>query len=133
VKEMSDMAKRETLLQRRDRILADLPDLTEILRGSLRRRFVRCGKAGCHCQRGRGHGPVVYLSTSQEDGQTRQITITADAYALAKRYVENYQRARRVLDRVCSANRDLLQQRLLPPEPVSSSTAKRRRRNKSGT
>jgi hypothetical protein len=130
---MRDMTKRETLLQRRERILADLPDLTEILRGSLRRRFVRCGKAGCHCKRGRGHGPVVYLSTSQADGQTRQITITADAYALAKRYVENYERARRILDRVCSTNRDLLQQRLLPPEPASSLTAKWPRRNKSST
>jgi len=127
------MVKREALLLRRDRVLADLPDLTEILRGSLRRRFVRCGKAGCHCQRGRGHGPVMYLSTSQADGQTRQITITADAYALAKRYVENYERVRRVLDQVCSVNRDLLQQRLLPPEPASSPTAKRRRRTKSGT
>jgi len=75
----------------------------------------------------------MYLSTSQEDGQTRQITITADAYALAKRYVENYEQARRVLERVCAANRDLLQQRLLPPEPASSLTAKRPRRNKSGT
>jgi len=127
------MVKREALLLRRDRVLADLPDLTEILRGSLRRRFVRCGKAGCHCQRGRGHGPVVYLSTSQADGQTRQITITADAYALAKRYVENYERVRRALDEVCSVNRDLLQQRLVPPEPASSSNAQRRRRNKSGT
>lgn len=126
------MAKREALLRRRDRVLADLPDLTEILRGSLRRRFVRCGKARCHCQHGRGHGPIVYLSTSQADGQTRQITITADAYELAKQYVENYERVRSVLDQVCSVNRDLLQQRLLPPEPASSPTVKPRRRNKSG-
>lgn len=125
------MAKREAPLQRRKRILAGLPDLTEILRGSVRKRFVRCGKAGCHCERGRGHGPVYYLSTSQADGQTRQITIAADAYALAKRYVENYERVRRVLDQVCSVNRELLRQRL-PMEPRPP-TAKRRKSKKSGT
>jgi hypothetical protein len=124
------MAKRESPQQQRKRILRDLPDLTEILRGSVRKRFVRCGKAGCHCEHGQGH-PVVYLSTSQADGQTRQITIAADAYALAKRYVENYERTRRVLDQLCSVNRDLLQQRLLPlPKPASSTG--RRRRSQSG-
>ena len=76
---------------------------------------------------GRGHGPVVYLSTSQADGRTRQITIAADAYALAKRYVENYERTRRVLDQLCSVNRDLLQQRLLPTPKPASSNGKRRR------
>lgn len=120
------MAKRETLLQQRKRALSDLPDLTEILRGSVRKRFVRCGKAGCHCEHGRGHGPVVYVSTSQSDGQTRQITITADAYVLAKRYVENYERALRVLDQVCSLNRDLLRQRLLPPSPTAKPRSKSR-------
>lgn len=121
------MAKRESPRQQRKRILSDLPDLTEILRGSVRKRFVRCGKTGCHCEHGRGHGPVVYLSTSQADGQTRQITIAADAYALAKRYVGNYERTRRVLDQLCSVNRDLLQQRLLPTPKPASSNGKRRR------
>jgi hypothetical protein len=125
------MARRESLLQRQKRILADLPDLTQILRGSVRKRFVRCGKVGCHCERGRGHGPVAYLSTSQGDGQTRQITIAADSYALAKRYVENYERARRALDQLCSLNRDLLQQRLLPFKPASS-TGKPRRSQSGG-
>lgn len=121
------MAKRESPQQQRKRILRDLPDLTEILRGSVRKRFVRCGKAGCHCEHGRGHGPVVYLSTSQADGQTRQITIAADSYALAKRYVENYERTRQILDQLCSVNRDLLQQRLLPSSKPASSSGKRRR------
>ena len=125
------MAKRESPQQQRKRILRDLPDLTEILRGSVRKRFVRCGKAGCHCEHGQGHGPVVYLSTSQADGQTRQITIAANSYALAKRYVENYERARQILDQLCSVNRDLLQQRLLPSSKPASSSGKRRR-SKSG-
>ncbi len=33
------------------------------LQGSLIRRFGRCGKAGCACREGRGHGPYYVLST----------------------------------------------------------------------
>lgn len=33
------------------------------LRGSLVRRFGRCGKLGCACRTGRGHGPYYVLST----------------------------------------------------------------------
>lgn len=51
----------------RERALA-AADLTEAQREALRRgkgvrqvRYIRCGKAGCTCARGRGHGPYVYL------------------------------------------------------------------------
>ena len=113
------------LVARRARAVATAPDLAEILRGTLGRRYVRCGKAGCRCQRGRGHGPVLYLSVSLGVGRTHQVTIAREAYALAQRYVQNYARLRRSLETISTVNRTLLQLRLLAA-PSTTRTPRRR-------
>jgi hypothetical protein len=87
-----------------------------VLRATLRRRYVRCGKPGCHCQEGRGHGPFIYLSTSFGVGQTRQITVAAEAHETARLYVQNYHRLWRLLERISAINWQLLQERLLPEQ-----------------
>ena len=118
----------QRLVARRTRAVTTVPDLAEILRGTLRRRYVQCGKAGCHCQSGRGHGPVLYLSVSLGVGRTRQITIAREAYAIAQRYAENYQRLRRSLEAISTVNRTLLQQRLLPPPAPTQKPMRRPKR-----
>src|SRR3990172_3249597 len=105
------------LVARRARAGGTAPHLAEILRGTLGRRYVRCGKAGFRCQRGRGHGPVLYLSVSLGVGRTHQVTIAREAFAGAQRYVQNYARLRRVLEAISTVNRTLLQQRRLPAPP----------------
>lgn len=61
----------EELLKRleaeREQALA-ASDLDEAQRDALRRgkgvrqeRYIKCGKKDCHCARGKGHGPYVYL------------------------------------------------------------------------
>ena len=52
------------LRKRRQALLRQLPPLDAILRGSLIERYKRCGKPGCKCADGRGHGPKYYLSVS---------------------------------------------------------------------
>ena len=52
------------LRRRRQALLRQLPSLKEILRGSLIERYKRCGKPGCKCADGPGHGPKYYLSVS---------------------------------------------------------------------
>lgn len=120
------------LLEQRRLAAADAPDLTEVLRGTLRRRYVRCGKPGCRCRKGRGHGPVLYLSVTVAVGQTRQITVAAEDYDMARRYVENYERAWRLLEKISTINRELLQKRLLRPQgerpPTPSAKPKKGRR-----
>src|SRR3972149_95390 len=113
------------LVARRARAVATAPDLAEILRGTLGRRYVRCGKAGCRCQRGRGHGPVLYLSVSLGVGRTHQVTIAREAFAIAQRYVQNYARLRRGLEAVSTVNRTLLQPRRLPPPPPAQKPRRR--------
>jgi hypothetical protein len=45
-------------------LLRKLPPLDAVLRGSLIERYKRCGKPGCKCADGPGHGPKYYLSVS---------------------------------------------------------------------
>ena len=52
------------LRKRRNALLRQLPPLQAILRGSLIERYKRCGKPGCKCADGPGHGPKYYLSVS---------------------------------------------------------------------
>ena len=105
--------RRDQLLDRRSRAVAAAPELAETLRGTLGRRYVRCGKAGCWCRTERGHGPVLYLTVSLGVGRTHQVTIAREAYAIAQRYVQNYARLRRSLEAISTVNRTLLQLRLL--------------------
>ena len=129
MKKKRDMRR---LLERRQRAAQKAPELTEVLRGTLRERYVRCGKPGCHCRKGQGHGPVRYLSVSLGVGQTRQITIAADDYVLAWQYVDNYQRLWRLLETISTINRELLRQRQLPRPPRQRSMGRRWTRRKKG-
>ncbi len=101
------------LWERRDRAARKAPNLAEVLRGTLRRRYIRCGKAGCHCAKGPGHGPFIYLSVTLGVGRTEQVTIAPEHAKLARRYVANYGRAYQVLEDVSAVNRELLRRRLL--------------------
>jgi hypothetical protein len=87
---------------------------------------VRCGKPGCHCERGQGHGPFVYLSVTLGVGRTTQITVAAEDQAAARRLVRNYARLQQAVEAISSVNRQLLQRRTLPPPPAEATYSKRR-------
>jgi hypothetical protein len=107
------------LLQRRDALLATLPPFTEILRGSFFERTIRCGKPSCRCASGAGHR-VAYVGVTLAGGRTEQITVPRQLVPLARRWVANYQRWWRAIERVSEINRRLLRERLLSPSvPVS--------------
>lgn len=124
--------RRQQLLNRRAITMEEASRLMLVLRATLRRRYVRCGKPGCHCRKGQGHGPFIYLSTSYGAGRTRQTTVGPEAYDTAQLYVRNYHRLWRLLEKISALNWQLLQERLLPerseppPEPVKE------RRGRSG-
>jgi hypothetical protein len=113
----SDPASR--LLQRRDALLGTLPPLGEILRGSFFQRTIRCGKPSCRCASGAGHR-VAYVGVALAGGRTQQITVPQPLVPLVRRWVANYQRWWRTIERVSEINRQLLRERLLSPSvPVS--------------
>jgi hypothetical protein len=115
------------LLKQRSKVAGQAPPLDEVLRGTLRRRYLRCGKSSCHCKKGRGHGPFLYLNVTLGVGRTRQITIAPGDWALALRYAKNYHRIREVLEAVSTLNRKLFEDRILSAPRAGGKKARLRR------
>ena len=89
-------------------LVADLPEMTQLLRGTLGERLVSCGKKGCRCQDGHKHGPVYFLSVSQGRGHTLQLTLSKEAYEQAQRLAANWARLEEILEEISRINRELL-------------------------
>jgi hypothetical protein len=100
-----------SLRRRRTNLLRQLPPLDATLRGSLIERYKRCGKPGCKCAKGRGHGPKYYLSISRT-GKHPQMDYVPQAYVeQVKQFLANHQLARAILDEICAINHELLRRR----------------------
>jgi hypothetical protein len=99
------------LRQRRKRLVGRLPPLDSVLPGSLIERYKRCGKPGCKCAKGPGHGPKYYLSVSQSGSTPRMDYVPCEYQQQVLEYVENYRQARDILKAVCAINRELLRRR----------------------
>ena len=117
---MSDGKKHKTARPRRtvaarERLLAQLPDLRQVLRGSLVTRYRRCGRASCHCaaKGERGHGPAYYLMVSVAPGKTLQVYVPGDQKAAVESWIQNFQTARETLERISTLNRELLRRGVL--------------------
>ena len=94
----------------RDRLLAQLPELRQILRGSLVTRYRRCGRASCHCaaKGDPGHGPAYYLMVTDAPRQTVQRYVPTDQKQAVERWIENFRLARETLEEISTLNRELL-------------------------
>jgi hypothetical protein len=99
------------LRKRRNALLRQLPPLQSILRGSLIERFKRCGKPGCKCADGPGHGPKYYLSVSYPGLRPQMDYVPQELYAQTAEFLANYHRAREILEAICEINRELLRRR----------------------
>ena len=95
------------LLERRSRLLKRLPPFEEVLRGSVVRRLLRCGKPGCHCATDAGHA-VVYLCVTHAGGRTEQISLPTSLIRRAEQGVANYHAWWEALEKISAINRELL-------------------------
>ena len=107
---------REQLEARKLEIAASLPSFSEMVRGSLFERMIKCGKASCRCSQGQGH-PTTYLSVSLKRGKTVQITVPKKLVPQVRDWVENFAAMGTALEEISEINRQLLRKRLLGPEP----------------
>jgi hypothetical protein len=90
-------------------ILERLPDLSDILRGSLLHRTIR-HKQGCpKCAAGGGH-PVWILATGYPGKRIHQLTLRADQVVPVRRRIANYRKLQAALERICEYNREQLRQ-----------------------
>ncbi len=119
------------LIARRRRLLAKLPPIDEVLRGSLVERSVRCGKASCRCADGALHD-TIYLSVTHRGGRTEQISVPAQLVDVVRNGIAIYQRWWEILEEVSAVNRDLLRARRASrgggEDGVGRGVADRRRR-----
>ena len=101
------------LRARRRRLARGLPDLEELLRGSLLSQQRRCGKAGCRCARGELHGPYVYLSLGREAPGARLVYVPEAMAEVVRRRVGLTEAAEAALAEISAINVELLARREL--------------------
>jgi hypothetical protein len=89
--------------------LAQLVHEAGLLRGTLAVRERTCGKANCKCAQGEKHVSL-YLVASYE-GRVRQLFIPKDWEPQVRRWVEQYQEARKLLEEVSLLYWDKVQKR----------------------
>ncbi|MCC5939896.1 MAG: hypothetical protein JJU34_21635 [Lunatimonas sp.] len=83
----------------------------KILRGSLIESYKKCGKPGCKCATGRGHGPKHSMTVNFPKRKPENDYIPLEYVAQIKEYVSNYQRLKEILEQICMINREILKRR----------------------
>jgi len=104
---MKDLSP-SALRRRRLALVRRMPPVERILRGSLIERYKRCGKPGCRCAQGPGHGPKHYLSVSQAGTLPRMDYVLQEQRAQVEAYLANYRLVRELLKEIGEINRELL-------------------------
>lgn len=98
------------LRQRKAHLLRSFLPPPELLHASLIERFLKCGKAHCHCHTGGPrHGPFFYLNRCFGPGQVQSLLLKSPAQVdQARQGVAAYAQALAVLDELSQLNRELL-------------------------
>ena len=91
----------------KNKSLRNLPDVNDILRGSLLQRMIR-HRQGCpKCERGEGH-PVSVLAVTYPGRRVRHISLSVEQVPRVRRQLENYQRVKAALEQICELNQQAL-------------------------
>jgi hypothetical protein len=109
------------LRQRKARLLGSFELAPHILHASLVERFLKCGKANCHCHTGGPkHGPFFYLNRCFAKGQMQSLLLKSpDQIDQARQSVDAYAQVQRVLDEISQINHELLRR----GEPLVAATS----------
>jgi hypothetical protein len=98
------------LRQRKARLLLSFALPPQILHASLVERFLKCGKAKCHCHAGGPkHGPFFYLNRCFAKGQMQSLLLKSPSQIdQARQSVAAYAQVQQVLDEISQINHELL-------------------------
>ncbi len=108
--------KHSQIVQARQRALRRLPDLGEIVRGSLLERVIRHRRGCPKCAAGDGH-PVWVLTVGYAGGRTRQLSLRAEQVPQVRAWLANYHRLKATVEQVCELNHQLLRPEAPRPTP----------------
>ena len=98
------MTLEPTLKQARN-LVAHLPPLHDLLRGSLleRHTFHPAGVSCATCASGKGHHQWV-LNVNYPGAKTRQVALHPDQVGQVRRQIANLDRVREILEQICESN-----------------------------
>src|ERR1022692_2644928 len=97
-----------------DRLLARLPSLADIVRGSLLHRTTFHSRGCAKCARGRGH-PQWVLNVNYPGGKNRQVSLHRDRCLKGRRGLRNSRKRKKPLAPIAELNRLYLATR--SPQP----------------
>ena len=111
---LTDMEEQSTayLRQKRKKLIQRLTStVPAVIRGSLIERYKRCGKRGCKCAEGSGHGPKYYLSVSHPGRRPEMDYVPRDYIKEVEQYLSNFKKVRQILEEISNINREILRRR----------------------
>ena len=94
--------ERKRLEQEREALVEQLRGLGNLMRGTVLQVGVKCGRAGCGCERGEKHRKV-HLSVNL-GGRTRGCYLGREREGLVAPLIAEYQRAWRVINALTTVN-----------------------------
>lgn len=95
------------LCAQRHGLLLELSTLCTLVHGSVFERFSVCSRPNCSCHDGDRHGPRTYLAVGSSSGQ-RQHYVPVSQMEAAREAVRQYDRLRRIVERITRINLELL-------------------------
>lgn len=100
------------LKKKKQELLNDLNAFDgKILRGSLIETYKKCGKPGCKCENGIGHGPKHSITINFPKQKPEHDYIPLEYVTQVKEYLDNYHQFKEVLEQICAINREILKRR----------------------
>jgi hypothetical protein len=91
------------------RLLTHLPDLSQILRGSLFKRTVRHTSGCSRCDRGEGHSLWV-INVVYPGGRTSQVSLRPEQVPQVRQWIDNYHRVKQTLEQISEFNQAALRE-----------------------
>ena len=98
---------RKHIAVKRDKLLARLTKLGDILRGSLLERTVHHSSGCPKCARGEGH-PLWVLNVGYPGGKTRQLSLRPDQVPQVRKALDHYRDVKQTLEAISELNQQLL-------------------------
>jgi hypothetical protein len=98
---------RTQAIRKRDRLVANLTHLGEVLRGSLFERTTRHSSGCPKCARGEGHSLWV-LNVGYPGGKTRQVSLRPEQVPQVQQAVNRYRQVKDTLEAISELNQQLL-------------------------
>jgi hypothetical protein len=83
----------------------------KILRGSIIESYRKCGRPGCKCATGTGHGPKYSMTVNFPKRKPENDYIPLEYVTQVKEYVSNYHQFKEIIEQICMINRELLKRR----------------------